>query len=164
MRVRPTLIFWCILNLWLGISLVLAPSHLSAAARTVLALVIDYSFGGAFLLAALLCLVAALLWSRWMQQRVAIHLIRLGRMAALGASLSVMLALTSVEIVLVIADGGMLLSVGIVAGLAWMQALSISEADLTPEREAYIWQPVQGRGKKRWTLQSWSTLFRRLPP
>src|SRR5690242_3974007 len=98
MRVRPTLLFCGILDLWLGISLVLAPGSAPPARRTLLMGVLDYSYGSAFLLAALVSFVAALLWSTRWQRRVSIRWIRFLRLAGLGSSFSVMLALLVIEI------------------------------------------------------------------
>lgn len=139
MRARPVLISWTFINLWLGISLVLAPNRLSPAARTVLALTLDYGYGSGFLLAALLCLLGAVVWSRRMQRHLSIRLIRLARIVGLGASLCMMLALLVVEFIIVLVTGGNILTVGFVAGLVAMMAMAINEADLTPVREAYIW-------------------------
>lgn len=142
MRVRPTLLFCGFLDLWLGFTLVLTPSR--PGAHPALFVILDYGYGSAFLLAALACFLAALLWSRRMQRRLSIRLIRFSRLAGLGASFSVMLALLVIEVIALLL-GGSLLSVGIVAGLAVMEAMTINEADMTPAREAYIYQYSKSR-------------------
>lgn len=144
MRVRPTLLFCGILDFWLGVSLVLTPGRLPVATRTLLMVLLDYGYGSAFLLAALVSFLASLLWSRRMQRHISIRLIRFSRLAGLGASFSVMLALLVVECIAVFL-GGSLLSVGIVAGLAIMEAMTINEADMTPAREAFIYQYSKSR-------------------
>lgn len=141
MRVRPYLVFWFILNLLAGISIVLAPTRTNLDGS--LLGIIDYIFGSGFLVAALLCGLAALLWSPSMQRRISVTMIRHARIVAQGASLCMMLGWGASAIIVAIFSTGNWLGVAIIGGLVVMQAFAISDGDLTPSRERYIWQAAR---------------------
>lgn len=148
MRVRGTLTSWGVIDLWIGLALVLAPF---TAHRSLFSVILSFSYGGGFLLAALLSLVAWIVWSEEMQRRYSERLIRRLRIGAQSISFSMMLALLVVEVVVGFVAGWTLQSVqglGLVLALVIAQASSLSDGDLTPVREALIWGK-QG-GKKRW--------------
>jgi hypothetical protein len=160
MRVRRTLVQCGFLNLWLGSILVIAPFITPAAKKTVLGVVLDFTYGGGFLLATLLCLAAYILWSERLERRGAVVLIQWTRIAALTVAFSMCLALFAIELLAAALAGWSLSAVEIV-GLAFVvlivEGAALSDGDLTPIRERHIWgQPAGGR--KRWT-HLWSRLL-----
>lgn len=155
MRVRPLLLFWGILNGWLGISLVLAAGR----QHRTLQVAIDIGYGVAFLIAALACLIGVALWSEWMQRRIAAKYICRTRVVAQTISFMVMVALAMIEVVALFFLGGTLLAVGFVVGLVFMQASALTDGDLTPIREAIIWQQQRTGAGIRWMPQ-WLRLSR----
>jgi hypothetical protein len=161
MRVRRTLVQCGFLNLWLGSILVIAPFITPAAKKTVLGVVLDFTYGGGFLLATLLCLAAYILWSERIERRGAITLIQQMRIAALTLAFSMCLAFCAIALYAAAVAGWSLNAIellGLAAVVLIVEGAALSDGDLTPIRERHIWGQPQAKGHKRWT-QQWQRLL-----
>ena len=155
MRVRRMLVSCGFLDLWLGVVLVLAPFALPSARRTLLAFILDLTYGCGFLLAALLCAGAFVLWSEAMQRHVALGWIRGMRIAARTLGFSMALAFLFIEVLAAFLAHWTLSSVevlGLAASVLIQHSTALSDGQLTPLQEALVWEQ-QTKGQKQWTLR-----------